>query len=119
MIVGQVTDDGVPIIRFDLADEVLDAIIDTGFNGDLELPRRLQHCLGAKFVNTVESILAAGQSVVEDVFSVRVPFDGQIIEAEVTFSDSGAVLIGTHFLRQYHLQIDFVKQSVLVKRARP
>lgn len=36
---GTVTDDGVPIIMLPVAGQMWPGIIDTGFNGDLELPR--------------------------------------------------------------------------------
>jgi predicted aspartyl protease len=54
----------------------LQAIIDTGFNGDLELPERLRSSLHAQFVGRVTSLLAANQRVEEDVFLVDFPFDG-------------------------------------------
>ena len=116
MIAGEVTDDGVPFIRFELAGEVFVAVIDTGFNGDLELPRKLRDRLNAKFVNSIESVLAAGQSVVEDVYAVMVTFDGRHFQAEVTFSDAGEILIGTRLLRQHFLEVDFVQQTLRLER---
>jgi len=41
MIKGIVSFDGVPMLKLTVADNELDAIIDTGFNGDLELPHML------------------------------------------------------------------------------
>ncbi len=116
MIDGEVTDDGVPVIRFDLAGETFDAVVDTGFNGDLELPLRLRDRLKARFVNSIISILAAGQTVVEDVYSVEAPFDGQDVEAEASFSDCDDILIGTRLLRKHFLEIDFVNQTVRLER---
>jgi clan AA aspartic protease len=117
MIDGEVTDDGVPAIRLDLAGVSFDAIVDTGFNGDLELPLRLRERLKAHFVNSIVSILAAGQKVVEDVYAVEVPFNGRNIETEISFSDGDDVLIGTRLLREHCLQIDFVQQTVRLERA--
>jgi clan AA aspartic protease len=116
MIDGEVTDDGVPIIRIELAGETFEAVIDTGFNGDLELPLRLREPLKARFVNSIVSNLAAGQTVVEDVYSVEVPFDGRIVKAEVSFAYASEILIGTRLLRRHHLEIDFVKQTVRLER---
>lgn len=50
MIVGTVTDDGVLIITLSIAEQYLPATIDTGFNGDLELPEVLRNSLNACYV---------------------------------------------------------------------
>ena len=42
MIVGTVNDDGVPVITLTAAEQIWSAIIDTGFNGDVELPDTLR-----------------------------------------------------------------------------
>ena len=38
MITGIVTEDGVPLIHISVGDRLWPAVIDTGFNGWLELP---------------------------------------------------------------------------------
>jgi hypothetical protein len=42
LIVGVVTEDGVPAIELEAGGERWQAIIDTGFNGEVELPERLR-----------------------------------------------------------------------------
>ena len=42
MIAGSVSNDGVPVITLEVAGQDWSAIIDTGFNGDLELPEALR-----------------------------------------------------------------------------
>ncbi len=61
------------------------AIIDTGFNGDLELPEELRASLNARYVGRVASALAGGQRIEEDVYVVEFPFDGHTLHAEATF----------------------------------
>lgn len=112
MIVGTVSADGVPTITLSIAGRDWPAIIDTGFNGDLELPEGLRTELNARYVGRVTSALAGGQIIEEDVYVVEFPFDGQIIHAEATFVPGSQVLIGTHLIREYQLQIDFVQKSV-------
>ena len=46
MIEGIVSEDGVPVIELDVGGQRWQAIIDTGFNGELELPERLRSHLG-------------------------------------------------------------------------
>lgn len=45
MITGDISEEGVPIMILEVASEEWLATIDTGFNGDLELPEELQRKL--------------------------------------------------------------------------
>lgn len=116
MIGGAVSADGVPTITLSIAGQDWPAIIDTGFNGDLELPDDLRDSFTARYVGRVTSALAGGQSVEEDVYLVEFPFDGQTVQAEATFVSGSHILIGTHLLREYSLQINFVSKTVQLER---
>lgn len=116
MIVGTVSADGVPTITLSVAGQNWPAVIDTGFNGDLELPEVLRDVLDVRYVGRVTSTLAGGQSIEEDVYLIEFPFDGRIMSAEATFVPGSSILIGTHLLQEYQLQIDFVHQSVQLVR---
>jgi hypothetical protein len=50
LIQGIVTEDGVPGIEVDVGTHRWRAIVDTGFNGELELPERLRPQVNARFV---------------------------------------------------------------------
>ena len=115
---GIVSDTGVPIITLFVARQEWAATIDTGFNGDLELPEALRNVLQPQYVGKVTSALAGGQTIEEDVYLVDFPFDGDIIQARVTFMIGSEILIGTHLLREYRLQIDFVRRTVTLERMR-
>jgi len=116
VIQGHVTEEVIPIIMLPITTETWPAVIDTGFNGDLELPVQLRALVNPRFLLRERSFLAGGQTIVEDVFLVDFPFDGQMIAAEATFAPGGEILIGTHFLRQYRLTIDFVARTVILGR---
>ena len=118
MIAGHVTDDGIPVIVLEVAGQQWRAIIDTGFNGDVELPESLQTHLDGECVGRVSSLLAAGQRIEEDVYLVDVPFDGDMQTVQATFVKSEDILIGTHMLRRYRLKIDFSAQTLSIDRAR-
>ena len=92
------------------------AVIDTGFNGDVELPAALRDDLAGRFVGRVTSLLAAGQVVEEDLYLVEFPFDGELLRAEATFAAVNEALLGTHILRQHRLQIDFPLKKVSVEK---
>jgi predicted aspartyl protease len=116
LISGRVTTDGVPTIALQVAGQTYQATIDTGFNGDLELPESLREVVNPRWVFEAIFNLAAGIAVREDVYQVDFPFDGQVVDAEATFVDGDQILIGTKLLRQYRLTMNFVKRTVRLQR---
>ena len=70
MIRGTVTDDGTPTILLPVAGRDWVVVIDTGFNGGLELPEPLRPHVNARFTARIRFLLAAGQQVVEDGYKV-------------------------------------------------
>ena len=116
MIVGTVDSDGAPTVLLAVAGKTWPAIIDTGFNGDLELPEALQSLLNARFKGRTLSILAGGQSIFEDAYTVDFTFDDQTVEAEATFAPGSKILLGTHLMRHHRLEVDFVDQTVQLQR---
>ncbi len=117
MILGVVSVEGLPTIIVPIAGRDWSATIDTGFNGDVELPDALREPLNAQFVGRVTAALAGGQSFEEDLYLVDFPFDGRIVQAEATFVSGSRILIGTRLLREYFLQINFASRTVQLERA--
>jgi predicted aspartyl protease len=116
MIVGTVDSEGVPAAFLPVAGQTWTAVVDTGFNGDLELPEGLRAFVNPRFKSEVVSVLASGQSVVEAVYLVDFPFDGQMIEADATFAPGDVILLGTHLMRGYRLEVNFVTSIVVLER---
>jgi predicted aspartyl protease len=116
MIAGTVTNEDVPVIQLAVAGQAWSAVIDTGFNGDLELPASLRTMLNARYLYRTRSLLGAGQIVDEDTYCVDFPLDGQTLVAEATFVSGSEILMGTHLLRQYRLDINFPARTVLLER---
>ena len=114
---GRVRSDGTPIIFVPIGGENWTAVIDTGFNGDLELPDALRQTLIPRYQYPIISVLGGGQNVIEDAYEVDFPFDGRIVLTEATFVSSTEILIGTHLLQDYRLQIDFPGRTVTLERA--
>jgi clan AA aspartic protease len=117
LIAGIVAENGVPAINIEFGGRSWLAIIDTGFNGELELPARLEGQLNAEFVGRLTSLLAANQRIEEDVYLVDFPFDGNTVRAEATFVDGEEILIGTGMLREYRLEIEFPARILSLARA--
>jgi predicted aspartyl protease len=116
VIQGSVSGDGIPIVHLVIAGRDWPATIDTGFNGDLELPEALRSSVNPRFLVRASFFLAAGQSVEEDVYLIDFPFDGLMVEAQTTFVPDVDILIGTHLLRRHRLEIDFPAATVHLER---
>jgi predicted aspartyl protease len=116
LIIGTVSEDSVPTVMLDIGGRHWPAIIDTGFNGDLELPLELKSVLPCRYIGEVVSLLAGGQRIEEDAFHVDIPFDGQINRAEATFVGGDTILVGTRLLHAHRLEIDFPARTVVLRR---
>lgn len=115
MISGKVTEEGIPVIELEVGDQHWRAIVDSGFNGELELPERLQSQIKARFVGRATSLLAANQRIEEDIFLVEIPFEGRTVRAQATFVDGDEILIGTGMLWNYELRINFPSRTVAIE----
>ncbi len=107
MIRGVVSEDSVPTFEVDLGGTLWRVIVDTGFNGELELPEQLRPHVNPEFVGRVTSLLAANQLIEEDAYLVDFLFDGEIVRAQSTFVVSNEILVGTLLLTAHRLMIDF------------
>lgn len=117
MIEGIVSENGVPTIDVEVGGHLWKGIIDSGFNGELELPERLRLAVKARFVGRVTSLLAANQTIEEDVYLVDFPFDGQKVRAQATFVTGDDILIGTRMLREHRLEINFRVRTLRIELA--
>lgn len=112
MITGTVSADGCPEITINIAGENWTAVVDTGFNGDLELPESLRGKLNDKPVGRLKSTLGGGQIIEEVAYLVDFLFDNQTLSAIATFVPGSEILIGTDLLRAYYLQIKFASKTL-------
>lgn len=108
---------GIPRITVEVGGVSWSAIIDTGFNGGLELPASLMDALNPEPAGRVLSELAGGQFVEEDAWFIDFDFDGETLDVEAMFVDSDEILIGTQVLESHRLEIDFPRGRVTVVRS--
>jgi len=92
----------------------LDAIVDTGFNGDLCIPVTLAVQLGLvlEYVHEVE--LADGSRKRVPVYSCDAELNGLKMRAEVILTDGTDALIGANMLKTLRLTIDYIAGKVVV-----
>ena len=83
----------------------VDAVIDTGYSGQLTLPPRLVAGLGLKLVGFSQARLADGSEVDFDVYGATVEWSGTAVYVAVD-EVSAAPLVGMGLLRGHHLQIN-------------
>jgi clan AA aspartic protease len=85
--------------------KMIRAVVDTGYTGDLMLPRALVDELGLRLYGIQEAILGDGSSKVLRVYLGSVIWDGTVRRIEIHASDSEA-LVGMGLLENYRLEIE-------------
>ncbi len=115
-MVGEVDEEITPIIRLSLDNREWIAVIDTGFNGDLELPESLRSQFAGELVGESQTTLGGGAMITEDLFRIAFPFDDEIVTAVAAFAPVDQILVDTHLLRNYRLDINFVERTVVLEK---
>jgi len=96
--------------------QLLDVVVDTGFNGELVLPRKLIQALKWPLKGQVRVELADGSLVSTDVYEGRVLWFGQerVVTVYATASKDG--LLGTQMLMGCTLFLDPDENKVILTR---
>lgn len=95
---------------------VVDAVLDTGFDGEISLPVKVAEKLGLELVGHEIFELADGSQTEELVFSGRATLEGKSRKVTILVSDSQDALIGTALLSDCQLMIDFSTGKVRIAR---
>ena len=85
----------------------LPAIIDTGYNGEVILSEGRIRELGLEFLGTIDTELADGEVIELDLFRGRIKWFDKIREVAVGASRSEDTLLGTLFLADCELDVNF------------
>ena len=116
MATGQVSATGMPVIEVEVAGNRLEAVIDTGFEGGLQLPESWRSRLNPKPYRQVTYQLGGGQTLVVVTYLVSFSLDGHIQTVETLFGESDEILLGVDAMRDYRLLIDFPAGTVALDR---
>lgn len=92
--------------------QVIDAVIDTGFNGFLTLPATLVTTLSLPWNASDIVTLGDGSETVFDLYAAIVIWDGRYQEVDVAESETEP-LIGMALLYGYRLQMDVIEGGIV------
>ncbi|ETX00225.1 hypothetical protein [Candidatus Entotheonella palauensis] len=91
-----------------------EAIIDTGFDGGLCLPRSLAEQIALQEMGMQRVELADGSQHIEPLFLGEVVFDGVRQWADISLTQGADALLGTALLKNYQLEIRFRSRTVVL-----
>ena len=83
----------------------VDAVIDTGYSGQLTLPPRVVAGLGLQRIGVSRATLGDGSRVDFDVYNATVRWLGNTVDVHVDEAEA-VPLVGMDLLHGHHLQID-------------
>jgi len=123
MIEGTIRGTGTPLLALKVTGKggvgiTVEGILDTGFDGFLCLPIPLAVSLGLELIDVTRTELADGTVVEEElVFAGQAEWDGVVMDVDILLTRSADVLIGTAFLKEYLVQLDYKANTVMIKKA--
>jgi clan AA aspartic protease len=94
--------------------EMIDCLIDTGFDGSLVLPRSEANRLNLTVLGRVPIIGVSRLRSIADIAELEVEWLGEIRAVEVIISDGDDSLIGTQMLDGSRLVVDYMNYIVTV-----
>ncbi|CAD6493240.1 MAG: hypothetical protein CHKLHMKO_00433 [Candidatus Argoarchaeum ethanivorans] len=119
MITGRI-DGGTPIFNVRIiggrGEEIVEGILDTGFDGAICLPIARAVSLGLELVDVWTSELADGTILADEpVFSGRMEWDGKVIKTRILLTKSADALLGTALLRGMNVGLNYSTGEVVIE----
>ena len=88
--------------------------VDTGFTGDLVLPKPLIERLGFQRSLMVNAVLADGRKSRMKTFSAWIDWFGETREIEVVAGEDRTALLGVGLLLGHRLMVDYLTQELIL-----
>ena len=115
---GYVDEFGQPKIEITLIGErkrlKTEAVIDTGFNGEISIPVNIAIELGLKLIALEKVELADGSQRNEMVFSGKIFWEKLERDVNIFVTNAGEPLIGTMLLGGQDINISFLNKTVTI-----
>ena len=110
MILGRVNADREAVVQIVVLNEskqtrVVNAVIDTGYTGDLMLPRDTIEALQLSLRGVQEATLGDDSVAIFEIYTSSVIWDGTIRKVEINASEVSA-LIGMGLIENFKLEIE-------------
>lgn len=99
------------------AKKSLDVWIDTGFTGELVIPRSMIEDLNLIQSGTVDAVLADGSLTELSTYSCSINWFGSTRRLEVIANDGDFPLLGVGLLLGLHLQVDYLNGTLSLEPA--
>lgn len=119
MLHGRVTPQGEPVVSIQLVLRKrpvrFSAVIDTGFNGYLSVPRRLLVGSRWRAIGAEKFEIATGALVEQEIYLGEAIFAGDRGLVYTVATAARDILIGTKLLRDHILEIDFPTRRVVIR----
>ncbi len=119
MTAGHLTPKRLAVVPIVVDGTALDAVVDTGFDGGLQLPDVMATVVQRAHLRQEGYQYPDGRVVTYDIYLVGVELGGEDVVTEAIFSPSDEVLVGSKLLADYRLTIDYPAGVVTLERTRP
>lgn len=96
----------------DARKQVIEAWVDTGFTGDLVIPRSIIESLGLKPSGAIDGILADGTQTQLETYTCRLDWFGRIRSLEVIANSGEMSLLGVGLLLAKELTVDYTNLTL-------
>lgn len=96
--------------------EVIECLLDTGFTGELMLPRTLVDRLQLAITGEQECEIAGGGLLLSFTTLVEINWFGVLRTVEVIISEGDDLLLGTVLLEGTRLKIDYIDYTVEIEK---
>lgn len=95
----------------------IEALVDTGFNGYLQIPLTQALPLGLTLISIQSFTIANGSSMTTLLCEGRIKINGKFIDTTISLPMSGNILLGTELMRKISptLGIDFSSNLLVFK----
>lgn len=99
-------------LKFDIGQNPLDFLVDTGFSGTLLVGKESFDDSRATPSGTMEATLAAGQTCTFECYDIEFDWFGKRVLVQILTGSGKECLLGTIMLRPHRLEIDYDRRTV-------
>lgn len=117
-IKGIINDKLAPIIRIDIegSKEQIETILDTGFNGELMLPKKTIEKLNLEWCGKEDYWVASGETITTDVYKGHLNWFGKTGTVEVMSTSADLGLLGMQLLSSCMISINVPEKELFIEK---